>query len=350
MVSSSAQFQPQNLTSNSRENLKSDKLAVSSSLPQQTPSLSQENSDVDLRRFYSRDQPEALKSRQLPPFSVPSQSQHFSHSSVSQDFMHYANHLNFKASQLSTQEKFGLPDNQRVNQTQSHPKLSQEENLKIQAETHKPDSSSQSETRTHISAQSANQTAPSENQTAPTNQGQDNNSDRQGESSQISPVPSSQIPEHLTRTPLEDPMVDGEKISPIASDRPNHAQAHVDQTPEPPFSDLSPTTTTSTTKPSQEVSPVSNMEPMKITSTPIPPRDLERDLDLELERKREPTALDKLKSLASRTDDIAQGHLRPDLGQGQSVIKSTHEENMQRMSERRSSYPSSEYSSDSEER
>ncbi len=350
MVSSSTQFQPQNLTNNSGKNLKSDKLAVSS-LPHRTPSLPQENSDVDLRRFYSRDQSEALKSRQLPPFSIPSQSQHFSHSALSQDFMHYANHLNFKASQLSTQEKIGLPGNQRVNQSQPISKPSQiEENLKNQTETQKPDSSSQPENLGDISAKSTNQTAPSENQTASTNQSQDNNSDRQGESSQISPVPSNQIPEHLTRTPLEDPMVDGEKISPIASDRPNHAQAHVDQTPEPPFSDLSPNTTTSTAKPSQEVSPVSNMEPMKITSTPIPPRDLERDLDQELERNREPTALDKLKSLASRTDDIAQGHLRPDVGQGQSVIKSTHEENMQRMSERRSSYPSSEYSSDSEER
>ncbi len=183
-----------------------------------------------------------------------------------------------------------------------------------------------------------------ENLTKPgTSQSSDAAGTRRDEPAQISPVPGAHA-QPPPRTPLEEPMVDGEKISPIASDRPGGPGGGGGLLPgqhlhEPPFNDLSlnktPPAGDAETPQAASPSP-SAQRPLEVTSTPIPPG---RDgLGPALLGDPGPSALEKLKSLANRTDDLVlrgQGHG----GQGQ-----------RSSSEKQGSYQDSECSTDSEDR
>ena len=324
---------PQNLSGNHKEQSKKEGLKEPK-IPQQQVQMPPTQEYDGYSDKYVGNQSASLKETQKSLSSLsPTSQDHFSH--------HFKKeHLNSKPSQYLTQENFDVHRNSHLTEgTQGQ----SAENL-TKPSTEQP--GKEVPVSTTLSDQMSNEK----------NKNFTSHNDRQNELEQISPVPSSasQHSDHaFPRKHLEEPMVDGEKVSPIASDRTNPVGLHVEQIPEPPFGALSPTTPISNPKQSENVSPSPvNQRPMEVTSTPIPPS---RDAGCaDPAGEPEPSALDKLKSLANRTDDLVMRTTKPDHGQGHGypgdAEKRTSEASEHKKLERHQSYQSSEYSSDSEDR
>ena len=343
---------PQNLSGNQKDQRSKREGLKEPQVPHQQVQMSP-TQEYDVSSCYSDkyvgNRSAGLKETQksFPPLS-PSSQDHFSH--------HFKNeHLNSKPSQYLSQENFGAHKNLNLEQSDHTQDLRENQSVPEAENLSKPSTNHQSDSET---SKMTNQMSTDDNESKnelPKESLFASHSDRQNELEQISPIPSSnQHSDHsLPRKPLEEPMVDGEKVSPIVSDRTNPVSLHGDQIPEPLFGALSPTTPISNAKKSQDVSPSpTNQRPVEVTSTPIP---LSRDAGSVEDP--EPSALDKLKSLAGRTDDLVlrtNKTVSGDHGQGQGHLgegeRRSHEVTDHKSLDRRQSYQSSEYSSDSEDR
>ena len=330
---------PQNLSGNHKDQIKKEP-----KIPQQQVQMSPTQEYDGYSDKYVGNQSASLKETQKSLSSLsPTSQDHFSH--------HFKKeHLNSKPSQYLTQENFDAHRKSHLDQ----PRLTEGTQDQSTVENLTKPSTEQPGKEASVSSDQPNQMSHEKNKNFASH------NDRQNELEQISPVPSSasQQSDHaFPRKHLEEPMVDGEKVSPIASDRTNPVGLRVEPIPEPPFGALSPTTPISNPKQSENVSPSpTNQRPMEVTSTPIPPS---RDAGFtEPVGQPEPSALDKLKSLANRTDDLVMRTTKPDHGQGhgqgqeypRDAEKKTSESSEQKNLDRHQSYQSSEYSSDSEDR
>lgn len=290
------------------------------------------------------------------------QSQHTALNSSTQDqssFQH--RHLNIENSQYSTQDSFDAHSNNRSLFIDQSRLVDCSQDFSNQSAA-KEEAENLRKSDTRRPADSVENGRPPLNLLAPENDSSRDSSkappqnqsnlavhvdDKQNEVDQISPVPTSREQQHAdyTRTPLEEPMVDGEKISPIVAERTNSVGLHGEHIMEPPFGELSPretpTASTGASKQVQDVSPSpTSQRPVEVTSTPIP---LNRDASEK--NATEPSALDKLKSLANRTDNLVLSQLQSHGDQGQNLGAQD-----QRREDRRLSCQDSECSSDSEDR
>ena len=243
---------PQNLSGNQKDQHNNREGLKEPQIPQK-PIQMPPTQEYDVSCYsdkYVGNRPAGLKEIQKSfPSLSPSSQDHFFH--------HFEKeHLNSKPSQYLSQENFEAHRKLNLEQSDvvdSSQDLGRSQSVSEAENLSKPSASEQLENQVLDERKMSprpDDNSSKNNQNLPKDSPLTSHSDRQNELEQISPIPSSnQHSDHLLpRKPLEEPMVDGEKVSPIVSDRTNPVGLHADQIPEPPFGALSPTIPTSNPK------------------------------------------------------------------------------------------------------